>query len=72
LEKRQRKWDQFLIQSWFEPKVHPRAQNLPDKFVDPTQGESSSTSQPFVSRKNKRTTSLKIPDEQVEATPSNL
>jgi hypothetical protein len=72
LEKRQRTWDQFLIQSGFKIEVHPPAQKLTDKFVEPMQGASSSTSPPVVSRKNKRKTSLKISDEQVEATPTSL
>jgi len=72
LEKIQRTWDRFLIHSRFEPEVHPPTQTFPDKFVEPMQGTSSSTSQPIVSRKNKRRTSLNISYEQVEATLTSL
>jgi hypothetical protein len=54
LEKRQRIWNQFLLQSGFEPEVYVSAKKLPDSFVKPMEGASPSSSQPVVSRKNKR------------------
>jgi len=62
IDKRKRKWDQFLIQSRFKIEVHSHAQNSTDKVVEPMEGASSSTIPPIVSRENKRKINLKTSD----------
>jgi hypothetical protein len=43
LEKRQRRWNQFLLQSRFELEVYVSAKRMPDSFVEPTEGASTSS-----------------------------
>jgi hypothetical protein len=71
LGKLQKTWDQYLIQSGFEKKVHPPAVKSHDKVAKPEQGTSSSASQPTTSKKRKRATCVKTPDEPVEAPPTS-
>jgi hypothetical protein len=72
LEKLQRTWDRFLIQSGFEKEVHPTAIELHDNVPEPNQEASPNASQPVIPRKGKREAYLNISDEPVEATPTSL
>jgi hypothetical protein len=70
LGKLQNTWDQYLNQSSFEKKVHPPAVKSHEKVANLEQGNSSSASQPTTSKKRKRETCVKTPDEPLEYSPT--
>ena len=54
----------------FEKKVYPPVIKSHEKVTNPEQGTSSSANQPTTSKKRKRETCVKTPDEPVEAPPT--
>jgi hypothetical protein len=71
LGKLQKTWDQYLIQLSFEKKVHPPVVKSHETVAKLEQGTSYSASQPTTSKKRKRASHVKTPDEPVEAPPTS-